>query len=59
MYKISVKCDTLASLHVTVSQLIDVMYNGSDEICLVRMTEMITRNISELWILLCKANYKV
>ena len=33
--------------------MIDVMYNGSDEICLVRMTEMITRNISELWILLC------
>ena len=33
--------------------MIDVMYNGGDEICLVRMTEMITRNISELWILLC------
>ena len=32
--------------------MIDVMYNGGDEICLVRMTEMITRNISELWILL-------
>ena len=33
--------------------MIDVMYNGSDEIRLVRMTEMIPRNISELWILLC------
>ena len=29
--------------------MIDVMYNGSNEIRLVRMTEMITRNISELW----------
>ena len=33
--------------------MIDVMYNGGDEICLVRMTEMITRNICELLILLC------
>ena len=33
--------------------MIDVMNEGSDEICLVRMTEMITINISELWILLC------
>ena len=33
--------------------MIDVMSDGSDEICLVRMTEMITRYISELWILLC------
>ena len=33
--------------------MIDVMYDSSDEICLVRMTEMITRNISEPWILLC------
>ena len=33
--------------------MIDVMNEGNDEICLVRMTEMITRNISELWILLC------